>query len=720
MTPDARQLPFLPAREGGSEVRLGGEPRRGGRLWREAASGADQLRGALAECFGFGSFRANQEAVCAAALEGKDVLLVMPTGAGKSLCYQLPGVVRGGTTLVISPLIALMEDQATKLSRLGLRAARIHSGLDRANARQSCREYLDGALDFLFIAPERFKVPGFPEMLARRRPALIAVDEAHCISQWGHDFRPDYRNLGQHLHVLRPAPVMALTATATPRVQDDIVRELQLVSASRFIHGFRRHNLAIESVECPVPDRADRIGRLLRGEDRRPAIVYAPTRKRTAELAALLGTEFRAGAYHAGLPAEERELVQRQFLEGRLEIVVATVAFGMGIDKADVRTVIHAALPQTVEGYYQEIGRAGRDGLPSRAILLHSYADRRTHEFLFERDYPAVELLTRVYGECARGEPRQRERMRKQLGMDGDEFDRTLLRLEMLGACSTDGDGAVWREGASERSDFSWRDPYRAQVAHRRAQLAAMQRYAEAQGCRMAALVQHFGDATDSAPYCGNCDVCSPERAIAQQFRPASKQEQKGAAAVLQELRKGQAKSTGRLHRELFPREELSRDGFEGLLAAMVSAGWISLENATFEKEGETLNYRRAFLARDGEAVDESELAELRVRDVQEKAGASRKPRVDRSGKAAPGKAGNSGDLDAVGHEGEKRLRVWRSAEARKRGFAAFCVFSDRTLRSIASERPATLVDLQQISGIGPAKAAEYGDAICRICAEGR
>src|ERR1700748_1945487 len=238
-----------------------------------------QLTALLARTFGFASFRANQEAVCRAAVDGRDVLLVMPTGAGKSLCYQLPAIARGGTALVISPLIALMDDQSSKLSELGLKAERIHSGLDRETSREICRDYLAGALDFLFIAPERLRVPGFPEMLAKRPPALIAIDEAHCISQWGHDFRPDYRMLGQYLPALRIAsdrvPVLALTATATPTVQADIITQLGMTAPARFIHGFRRDNLAIEVVELSVPERPRAICGLLAQRERRPAIVYA-------------------------------------------------------------------------------------------------------------------------------------------------------------------------------------------------------------------------------------------------------------------------------------------------------------------------------------------------------------------------------------------------------------------------------------------------------------
>jgi DNA topoisomerase-3 len=326
----------------------------------------------LQSVFGFSSFRPNQEAVCKAVTAGEDALLVMPTGSGKSLCYQLPGLARGGTTLVISPLIALMDDQVHKLKQLGLAAECIHSGRDREASRQACIDYMKGNLQFLFIAPERLRVPGFPELLAKRKPALIAIDEAHCISQWGHDFRPDYRMLGQYLPSLRPAPALALTATATPLVQKDIAAQLGLNTVKHFIHGFRRENIGIEIVEALRSQRPMLARAILLEARNRPAIVYTPTRKQAESLARDWAGDFRVAGYHAGLDAQRRRRVQEEFMGGKLDVMVATTAFGMGIDKADVRTVIHTAFPGSLEGYYQEIGRAGRDGKPSRAILMYS------------------------------------------------------------------------------------------------------------------------------------------------------------------------------------------------------------------------------------------------------------------------------------------------------------------------------------------------------------
>lgn len=507
-----------------------------------ASSDGLPLTELLRERFGFPEFRAHQQAVCEAAAAGHDVLLVMPTGAGKSLCYQLPGLARGGTTLVISPLIALMEDQVQRLQSLGLRAERIHSGRSRLESRQVCVDYVAGALDYLFIAPERLGVSGFPELLARRPLGLIAIDEAHCISQWGHDFRPDYRLLGQRLPQLRPAPVVALTATATPLVQRDIATQLGLgAQAKLFIHGFRRHNLALEALEVPQKERPGRALAWLSSPGRLPAIVYAPTRKLAESTAQLLATRHRVAAYHAGLSPEVRDRVQTDFLSGKLDVVVATVAFGMGVDKADIRTVLHLALPGSVESYYQEIGRAGRDGKPSRAVLMHHASDRKTHDFFLARDYPDVQVLEKLFAGL-KSKPITPETLRKKSRIKKADFAKALEKLWVHGGV----------QGVAEeqlvRGTDNWRAPYAAQRDLRLEQLALMAQFASGKKCRMLALVEHFGDSADSAAACGQCDACAPASTVKLQAPPAG-----GFAAApvaTRRGRKGAAKGSGRRGRK--------------------------------------------------------------------------------------------------------------------------------------------------------------------------
>ncbi len=775
------QAPQAPAASRSSQVPQAAVAVRARREPR-APTPPGELRKLLKEAFGFEDFRPYQEDVCRAATAGEDLLLVMPTGAGKSLCYQLPGLARAGTTLVVSPLIALMEDQVARLQSLGFAAERIHSGRDRSTSRQVCAAYLEGHLDFLFIAPERLGVPGFVELLARRTPALIAIDEAHCISQWGHDFRPDYRLLGTRLPMLRPAPVVALTATATPDVQRDIVQQLGLKgarggSARTFIHGFRRTNIAIEVRELNPGQRGDAIREVLSEPSRRPAIVYASTRKHAEQLADLLGSDFPAAVYHAGMQPSERDRVQAAFLESRIEVIVATTAFGMGIDKPDVRTVFHAALPASLEGYYQELGRAGRDGKPSRAVLLHSYVDRRTHEFFHQRDYPEPSVLEQIF-RAARGELEPKEALQARVRMDPEVFDKALEQLWIHGGLEVTPDERV------SRGRLGWASSYAAQRERKLHHLEQMGRYAEASGCRMRHLVTHFGDVQDSGRPCGLCDVCAPETCATLRFAAPAEAELNALGRILDSLHERDGQATGRLHRELFG-DSLPRREFERLVGGLVRAGLARLSEDSFDKDGQRITFQRLTLTPDGQRtrVIEPDLVMLPL-PLEAKAAKKRRARLAKpegkrtqkrqrsggwepaaergaplrsrgavgrtAGPAAPGAltvvrdweeasgpslaAAEPWDEDAdVGvRRGRgvpapkpspqlvEALKAWRLAEARRRRVPAFRILTDRVLGAIAAVRPTDSDALMSIQGVGPKLIERYGTQLLALVGQGR
>ncbi len=476
----------------------------------------------LRRAFGYPGFRPGQEELVRAVLSGRDALGVLPTGGGKSVCYQVPALIVDGLTLVVTPLISLMEDQVGRARTVGLRADFLSATRSVGERRAVAARAESSALDLLFVSPERLETDAFRALVDGVRIDLLAVDEAHCISEWGHDFRPAYRRIGA-LRRCIAGPTLALTASATPPVRADIRASLGLADPFEIVRSFDRSNLWW-SVERggTLPERLQRIHALVRREPG-CSIVYAPTRRTVERVRASLA---RAGvvcaAYHAGLGGDERTRVQERFLGGDVRVVVATNAFGMGIDKPDVRLVVHLQLPTTLEAYYQEAGRAGRDGAPSRCIALHGPHDGRLGRAFRDRTHPPLRRLRALHrtlraaaGEDGRvrvDDPRVVCRLGSvPRGWMRGEPEGALAALERAGALRRMGSGTDGRSHGSPEGDAVVVRRFDAdRVARRRAvvtsKLRAVERYARVRGCRTAALLRYFGEVARQD--CGRCDRC--------------------------------------------------------------------------------------------------------------------------------------------------------------------------------------------------------------------
>jgi ATP-dependent DNA helicase RecQ len=671
--------------------------------------------------FGHPAFRPGQDRAVAHVADGNDALVVMPTGHGKSICYQLPALARGGTTLVVSPLIALMKDQVDGLQARGIRATLINSSVDWESRVRRVQQMTEGAFDLVYVAPERF-TDRFMAALANTDVRLLAVDEAHCISQWGHDFRPDYLRLGKVRKALGSLPTVALTATATPAVQADILEMLGIPDAQRFITGFDRENLALEIVQVRTPSAKDiALPRLLADQ---PALVYCATRKHVTQVTELLSRRgISALAYHGGLPHPVRQQVQDDFIGGRVPVVVATNAFGMGVDKADIRTIVHYDLPGTLEAYTQEIGRAGRDGRPARAVLLFRSGDRRLQEFFIEGSHPPAAMVHRVYETLlASGESPlwwHPDEVAERAGTEPRMASSCLSVLRQRGcisrASTRDGQTGQVRHGIALTDPGA---PLRLDEAdmkqrrdHAYDQLDKIVAYGDAP-CLRRAILDHFGE-QPAWERCGRCTGCSTGRPMVDSPRdlsPTELEHVRKLLACMARMRRPFSAAmiakvaTGSRNKTVlaFGFERLSTYGLlntwsqsrvEDLLGALVQAGAVQAVRITQEIRGQARTYQNLQLTDLGRAVmsgAESSLA-LVLPEAQ----------------AAPAHS-ISFDVDA---DLLSRLRAVRLSLAREAGVPAYVVAPNKTLIGIAELRPTSETALSEVHGMGPGRIARYGPA---------
>ena len=667
----------------------------------------EQARAVLASRFGYDAFRPGQEAVVSALLSGRDVLAVMPTGAGKSVCYQVPAVVMEGMALVVSPLVSLMADQVRAVQEAGIRGAYLNSTLAPGQQAEVLRRAAEGAYDLMYVAPERLADPRFAEFARTARLALIAVDEAHCVSQWGQDFRPSYLSIGQFIAELpvRP-PVAALTATATDLVRRDIVRLLGLRDAACTVTGFDRPNLRF-AVERREPKQ--KLARLDAFIDERRAesgIVYCAKRATVEEVCDHLRERgIAATRYHAGLTAEERERNQRAFVNDTAPVMVATNAFGMGIDKSNVSYVVHYNMPGSVEAYYQEAGRAGRDGSPAECLLLWCDGDIATGRFFIEQE-STHEGLTAEEAEVVRA-----SRRRMLESMVGYCYTTGCLRAYILRYFGEGGhDEALPSQGgATEVAPYGGAGAGGANLLDGAA-CAPDSRDGHAacdptlrRGGSWSALPTEENP-TSSPPKrcCSNCDgefeavdVTAEARAIMRCVQAL--RGRFGKTTVVDVLRGADTENLrqwGLVNLPVYGTSEARRALLMEIVELLAADGYLAITEGKFPLVGFGPRYR--------EAAEPDFALSIKQTPKVRKGSAAKLPKAARPGAA---------DLGAADAELFERLRALRLRLAQEAAVPPYVIFHDATLAAMAAARPATEEELLALPGVGEKKLATYGKA---------